>query len=378
MGENKPTVVVAMSGGVDSSVAAALLAERGYNVVGMMMRLWSEPSVAESNIHNRCCTPDQMADARRIAAQLNIPFYVIDTKDYFHQQVVQFFIEQHKQGFTPNPCMACNRHIRFEWLLNHARSIGADYLATGHYARITQSDDDTYQLRKGLSENKDQSYVLSVLTQKKLSQAMFPIGEFTKPEVRQMATDFGLNVASKQDSQDLCFLGDGDYRRFLREHGGEEMFKAGPILMSDGTPMGEHHGLPNYTIGQRKGLNISYSEPLYVLKMDHARNALIIGTRNELGRDVLTANGVNWIAGEAPTEPLCAEVKIRYKARLASATVFPLENNRVRVEFDDPLRDITPGQGAVFYQDDICLGGGIIERHETVDFAGKNMQSVRQ
>jgi tRNA-uridine 2-sulfurtransferase len=359
-----PTVVVAMSGGVDSSVSAALLVEQGYNVIGMMMRLWAEQTTAGFGGHNRCCTPDQMADARRIANQLGIPFYVIDTQQFFRKQIVDFFIEQHAQGVTPNPCMACNRHIRFEWLLNHALSMDADYLATGHYARVEHLENES-RLHKAITDEKDQSYVLSVLNQKKLSRALFPIGGYTKPEVRELAAKFGLPVASKGDSQDLCFLGDGDYRRFLREHGPADMFEAGPIVMTDGTELGTHEGLPNYTIGQRKGLGIAYSEPLYVLKLDRKRNALIVGTRAELGRDALTTDIFNWIAGTAPTTPFEAEVKIRYKAKPRAGIVTPRDDGTVHIQFNDPLRDITPGQGAVVYQGDWCLGSGIIQREPT-------------
>ncbi|MCI0713797.1 MAG: tRNA 2-thiouridine(34) synthase MnmA [Chloroflexi bacterium] len=359
------TVVVAMSGGVDSSVAAALLVEQGYNVIGMMMRLWSEESVNGYGGHNRCCTPDQMADARRIANKIGIPFYVIDTREFFYKTIVEFFIDQHDAGLTPNPCLQCNRHIRFEWLLNHALSMEADYLATGHYARVTTAEDGKKQLRKAYTLEKDQSYVLSVLTQEKLQKAMFPIGEYTKPEVRELAQKFGLPVASKGDSQDLCFLGDGDYRRFLMQHR-PEMFETGPITLSDGTEVGEHNGLPNYTIGQRKGLGISYHEPLYVLKMDVPNNILIVGTRDELGTDSLTARNFNWIAGEPPSAEFEAEIKIRYKAKPALAIVTVLDDGRVRARFDEPLRDITPGQGAVIYQDDLCLGSGLIERREFI------------
>lgn len=356
------TVVVAMSGGVDSSVAAALLVQQGYTVIGMMMRLWAEETTVGYGGHNRCCTPDQMADARRIASDLGIPFYVLDTREVFRRDIVQFFIDQHADGVTPNPCLACNRHIRFEWLLNNALALGADYLATGHYARITHAEDGTVELRKAYTAEKDQSYVLSVLTQEKLRRAMFPIGEYTKPQVREMAASFGLPVASKSDSQDLCFLGDGDYRRFLRENGPAGMFEAGPIVSTDGQELGTHTGLPNYTIGQRKGLGIAAAEPLYVLELDTKANRLIVGTRDELGRDWLTAKQMNWIAGQAPTAPIEVEVKIRYKARPVPALATPLNDGRLHLQLNDPLRDITPGQGAVLYQDDLCLGSGIIER----------------
>ncbi|MBN1564589.1 MAG: tRNA 2-thiouridine(34) synthase MnmA [Anaerolineae bacterium] len=379
-----------MSGGVDSSVTAALLVQQGYDVIGMMMRLWSENCDTEGGsggpvTSNRCCTPDQMADARRIADQLGIPFYVIDTQDVFRRTIVQFFTDRYAAGDTPNPCLECNRHIRFEWLLNHALALDANFLATGHYARVQRDPAgdpaSPVRLLRGLDPGKDQSYVLSVLTQDKLRHAMFPIGEYEKPRVRELAAEFGLPVASKHDSQDLCFLADGDYRRFLREHIPAAM-QPGPILLRDHaqtdgefigefTELGQHTGLPNYTIGQRKGLGLSYHEPLYVLGSDPARNALIVGPREMLGANTLIAERMNWIAGSPPVaegESLRADVQIRYTAQAAPATVFPLppdeHGDRMRVVFDEPLRDITPGQGAVVYVDDECLGGGIIARVE--------------
>lgn len=359
-----PHVVVAMSGGVDSSVTAALLAQQGYRVTGMMMRLWSEDDGTGG--HNRCCTPDQMADARRIAGQIGIPFYVIDTQDVFRRTIVQFFIDRYAAGDTPNPCLECNRHIRFEWLLNHALALGADFLATGHYARVVHEPDGTARLFMGRDPRKDQSYVLSVLTQEKLRRALFPIGDYEKSTVRQMADELGLPVAHKSDSQDLCFLADGDYRRFLHEHA-PHAIQPGPILLHDGTELGQHTGLPHYTIGQRKGLGISHHEPLYVLELDAVHNALVVGPRQQLGRARLIAGRMNWISGTAPGAPFRAEVKIRYKARPAPATVSPLPDDRIAVEFDEPLRDISPGQGAVIYTGNECLGGGIIAR---ADFIG--------
>jgi tRNA-specific 2-thiouridylase len=349
-----------MSGGVDSSVAAALLVEQGYDVVGMMMRLWSEESMP-GGAHNRCCTPDQMNDARRIADKLGIPFYVLDTKEVFRNTVVEFFIDQHRQGVTPNPCMECNRHIRFDWLQKNALALDADYLATGHYARIARHADASYLLKKGVDESKDQSYVLSVMGQAQLAHAMFPVGEFPKLEVRQIAERFGLPTASKKDSQDLCFLGDGDYRRFLGQYAPDVM-TPGPIIRRNGEIVGQHEGLVNYTIGQRKGLNIHAAEPMYVLASNPYTNTLVVGTKDELGQRTLTAKRVNWVSGIAPTEPFHAEVKIRYKAKAVPAWIEPVGDNRMRVEFDELLRDITPGQGAVVYDGEICLGGGIIER----------------
>ncbi len=357
----RPRVVVAMSGGVDSSVAAALLVEQGYDVVGMMMRLWAE-DCGEGGA-NRCCTPGQMADARRIAAQLGIPFYVIDTQEVFRRTIVQFFMDRYAAGDTPNPCLECNRLIRFEWLLEHALASGADYLATGHYARVEGAPAGSVRLLKARDPAKDQSYALSMVAQDQLRHALFPAGDYTKAEVRAMAAARGLPVATKHDSQDLCFLADGDYRRFLREHA-PGAARPGPILTADGRQLGAHSGLPNYTIGQRKGLGISHNEPLYVLATDPAHNALIVGAADELGRTSLTARRVNWIAGEPPADCFSAEIKIRYKARLARGTVTALADGSVQVDFAEPQRDITPGQGVVFYAGEECLGGGIISRRQ--------------
>jgi tRNA-specific 2-thiouridylase len=354
-------VVVAMSGGVDSSVAAALLVEQGYEVIGMMMRLWSEPT-AEGGAHNRCCTPDQLHDARRIADKLGIPFYVIDTQTVFREQIVEYFIQGHRDGVTPNPCIECNRHIRFRWLYEQAMALEADYLATGHYARIAyDAADGRYRLLSGLDPAKDQSYVLHVLKQTHLAHVRFPIGEYLKPDVRAIAARFGLPTASKKDSQDLCFLGDGDYRRFLGEHA-PALMRPGPIVRRDGAVIGEHAGLANYTVGQRRGLGVQAAEPLYVVGVNAAANTLVVGTADELGGTTLTAQRVNWTAGEAPSAPFRAGVKIRYKAQAAPAWVEPLPDRRMRVTFDAPLRDITPGQGAVVYEGAECLGGGLIER----------------
>ena len=350
-------VVVAMSGGVDSSVAAALLKQQGYEVVGMMLRLWSEPGKEESN---RCCTPDAMALARRVAAKLDIPFYVVDAKDVFRKTVVEYFLEGYARGETPNPCLICNRQIRWEFLLNHALALEAEFMATGHYARTTKNESGRINLLRAVDKNKDQSYVLHVLNQEKLKRALFPVGDYTKPEIRKMAESFELPTASRHDSQDLCFLAGDDYRNFLLRNAAE-MLKPGKITRRDGEVVGEHNGLANYTIGQRKGLAVSSAVPLYVLGKDAVANTVIVGTQDELGSRELTARDVNWISGEAPNELFRAEIKIRYTAKEADALVMPLEDGQVKVQFDAPQRDITAGQAAVFYQGDVLLGGGLIQ-----------------
>jgi tRNA-specific 2-thiouridylase len=349
-------VVVAMSGGVDSSVAAVLLKEQGHEVTGMMLRLWSEPGKEDSN---RCCTPDALAQARRVAAKLDIPFYVIDAKEIFRQTVVTAFLEGYAKGETPNPCLVCNRNIRWEFLLNHALALGADLMATGHYVRLREAE-DRKQLLKGVDPAKDQSYVLHVLTQEKLARALFPVGDYPKTEIRQIAEAHGLAVAKRPDSQDLCFLAGEDYRGFIQRHQ-PEMFQPGEIVNRAGETLGQHNGLPNYTIGQRKGLNLSSPIPLYVLGKDAAGNRLIVGPAEDLGTSELRAIKINWTCGWVPTEPFHAEIKTRYTAKPASGLVTPLENGRqATVSFESPQRDLTPGQAAVFYDGDQVLGGGLI------------------
>lgn len=350
-------VVVAMSGGVDSSVAAALLVEQGYDVTGMMLRLWTEPG---RETYNRCCTPEAMGLAKKVAAQLGIPFYAIDAKDTFHETIVTYFMDSYVSGATPNPCLMCNRHIRWEFLLNRALSMGADYMATGHYARVVHEEGKPVRLLQGLDGDKDQSYVLSVLNQEQLSHALFPVGEYTKDEVRGLAEKFRLPVAQVKDSQDLCFLAGTDYGSFLQRNA-PEVEQPGPIMTTDDDVIGEHKGLAFYTIGQRKGLGIAQPEPLYVIEKDVNKNALVVGKLEELGQSELTAGAANWVSGEMLDAPFRAEIKIRYTAKLASGLVTPLDEDDFKVEFDTPVRDITPGQAAVVYVGEEAVANGIIE-----------------
>ncbi len=383
-----PTVVVAMSGGVDSSVAAALLVEQGYDVIGVMLRLWAEdltsrpPSLrgkGETNSPplagegtgvgwsqaeegpgvNRCCSLEAIYDAQSVADRLGIPFYVINAERPFKEQVVDVFIAEYAAGRTPNPCLRCNRAIRFGYLLNYARTLGAQYLATGHYARIRQDAAGRFQLWRGADRAKDQSYVLSVLRQADLAQALFPVGEYTKPQVRALAAARGLPTASRVESQDLCFVSDGDYRRFLAEWA-PDAIRPGPILDMQGRSLGTHRGLPFYTVGQRSGLGIAAAWPLYVLALDAARNVLVVGAEAEAGCDRLTAIAMNWVAGEAPHAPFRGEAQIRYRATPQPAAITPLPGDRVMIHLDQPLRGIAPGQAAVIYDGPMCLGGGVI------------------
>jgi tRNA-specific 2-thiouridylase len=344
-------VVVAMSGGVDSSAAAALLAEAGYEIIGIMLQLWAEDE-------NRCCSPRAVEDAWRVASTLGIPFHLVNYESEFKTWVVDYFLAEYSRGRTPNPCLACNRYIRFGLLLDHARSLGAGFLATGHYARLERRN-GPIALRMGVDPRKDQSYALYMLGQEELRHVMFPVGAYTKTEIREVARLHRLPVAGKDESMELCFVTDDDYRRFLREHAPGNV-RPGPILDIAGKEIGQHQGLPFYTVGQRRGLGIAAPEALYVIRLDIPDNALIVGPARELGRTSLIASDASYVLGKPPALPVRVKAKIRYKACLADATWTALEGGRVRVDFDDPLRDITPGQAVVAYQDDVVLGGAII------------------
>ena len=347
-----------MSGGVDSSVAAFLLKARGFDVFGLMLRLWSEPGREDSN---RCCQPEAVGLARRAAGILDIPFHVLDAKAAFRATVVQKFLVGYGLGETPNPCIECNRRIRWEFLFDHARAMGAEFMATGHYARARSEGSGPVQLLRAVDRAKDQSYVLYTLDQAKLRRALFPIGEYTKGQVREIAQNQGLPSAARQDSQDLCFLAGDDYRSFLRRHR-PEIFAEGEIVDARGEVLGRHRGLADYTIGQRKGLGISSSKPLYVLRKEPQYNRLVVGPASKLGQSELCAAQVHWSAGTPPPRAFRAQIKTRYTAAPAMGDVLLSGNqDEVRAHFDDPQRDITRGQAAVFYDDERLIGGGIIQ-----------------
>ena len=350
-------VLVALSGGVDSGVAAALLVEQGYEVVGAMLRLWAERDPGEPCV-NRCCTPEAVDRARHVAAQLDIPFYLINAEADFEARVVDYFIAEYGAGRTPNPCVPCNRTVRFGFLLNRGLALGAEFMATGHYARV-RCVKGRYQLLRGRDSQKDQSYFLHVLSQEQLARVLFPLGELTKDKVRDIARRRGLAVAEQPESQDVCFLADGDYRRFLAERI-PHLFRPGPIRDTSGRVLGQHQGLPAYTIGQRKGLGIAAAEPLYVLVINLDENTLVVGTVRELGRDECVVEEMHYVSGQVPAAPFRSTAQIRYRARPVAVTVIPLPQGRVRVRFDSPQRDITPGQFLVLYDGEVVVGGGVI------------------
>jgi tRNA-uridine 2-sulfurtransferase len=352
------TVVVGMSGGVDSSVTAALLKKQGYNVIGVMLRLWSEPG---KESFNRCCAPDAMALARRVAAQLDIPFYVVDARQVFHDRVVAGFLQGYSEGITPNPCLACNRTVRWGHMLEEALALNADFMATGHYARLRRNDQGRMELYRSVDDAKDQSYVLSVLNQDQLNHTLLPLGSYTKPEVRRMAQELGLAAAERPDSQDLCFLAGDDYRGFLQRNAPEAL-QPGPVIDRLGKVLGQHEGLARYTIGQRKGLGVPSEVPLYVLEKRQADRTLVVGPVEELGASALVAVKAHWISGQPPEDGQVLSAKIRYKAKEAQATFECGKDDGFALHFEYPLRDITPGQVVVLYQGELCLGCGIIQR----------------
>jgi len=355
MSEKKSKVAIALSGGVDSASAAVLLNERGFDVVGVMMSLWSDPST-----ENLCCTTDSMDLARQVAETLSIPFHIIDIKNDFYQHVVQYFIDSYQKGNTPNPCIACNRYVRWKSLFNFADKFECEFVATGHYARVKKRGAGPIQLLRGIDLEKDQSYVLHGLTQGPLSRTIFPLGNFRKTEVRAIAHQSKLPMADRPDSQDLCFVGKSGYRDFLINFA-PGVVDPGPIVSTTGEILGQHQGLAFYTIGQRKGLGVTGSRPSYVIKKSIEDNTITVGSKDELGVDELTANQVNWIRGSAPGSAIKATAKIRYKTQDVSCVVSPLNGSNVHIKFDKPLPDITAGQSVVIYEDDICLGGGIIQ-----------------
>jgi tRNA-specific 2-thiouridylase len=365
------TIAVAMSGGVDSSAVAALLRRDGHPVIGLTMQLWNQRRlpelVPEGGATGRCCSLDDVYDARYVAERLGIPYYVVNFETRFEEQVVRPFIDEYLAGRTPIPCTLCNNFIKFDQFLDLAAGVGAEKIATGHYARIEFDEAaGRYRMRRGRDTAKDQTYFLFGLTQAQMSRTLFPLGGYSKPEVRALARELGVPVADKPDSQEICFVPNGDYAGFIdayfRERGVPPEQTHGEIVDTAGRVLGEHAGVHHFTVGQRRGLRVAAAEPLYVIATHRADQRVIVGRNEDLLRARLAAKDVNWISVAPVAAPTRAQVKIRNKHLAAEATLYPASDpSRVEVHFDEPQRAVTPGQGAVFYDGDLVLGGGWIE-----------------
>jgi tRNA-uridine 2-sulfurtransferase len=364
------TIAVAMSGGVDSSTVAAMLRAEGHDVVGLTMQLWNQRRLAGHSgmpeaVQGRCCSLDDVYDARRVAETLGIPYYVVNQEDRFERDVVQPFVEEYLSGRTPIPCSLCNNHLKFDQLLIVAQQIGADALATGHYARVEfDKNRGRWLLKRPADSSKDQTYFLFGLTQDQLSRTLFPLGELTKPQVRDLARHHGLALAAKPDSQEICFVPGGDYKKFLdaylAERGESLPDTAGELVTTDGQVVGEHNGIQNFTVGQRKGLGVATGSPLYVIQIKGDQRQVVVGNQEELYSRTLRARRVNLVSVDDLREPMRVHVKIRHRHEGAPAVLEKASSDEVLVRFDAPQRAITPGQSAVFYDGDVVVGGGWI------------------
>ena len=353
-------VVVGMSGGVDSSVAACLLKEQGYEVIGVTMQIWQEedPEVVEEN--GGCCGLSAVDDARRVAWSLGIPYYVMNFRKEFKESVMDYFVDEYLHGHTPNPCIACNRYVKWEALLERSMEIGADYIATGHYARVMQLPNGRYTIQNSVTAAKDQTYALYNLTQEQLSRTLMPVGAYTKDEIRQIAEDHGLEVASKKDSMEICFIPDNDYAGFI-ERTVENVPGPGNFVDKDGNILGRHKGITHYTVGQRKGLNLAMGRPVFVTEIRPETGEVVIGDNEDVFSDHLICGNVNWMAVDGlHGEERTVMAKIRYSHKGAPCVIRELEDGRVECRFETPQRAITPGQAVVFYENDYVFGGGTI------------------
>lgn len=346
--------LIAMSGGVDSSVAAYLM--KGYDRIGCTMRLFENEEEKQSS-PNSCCSLEDVDDARAVCQRLSIPYYVFNFKEDFEEKIIARFISSYRRGKTPNPCIDCNKYMKFEKLMQRADELLCDLIVTGHYARV-EKDGEKYLLKKAKDPSKDQSYVLYSLTQEQLRRIRFPLGEYTKDEVRKIAEENGFVNAHKKDSQDICFVPDGDYASFIEKHIGK--VQTGDFLLSSGEKVGEHKGIVHYTVGQRKHLGIALGRPIFVTKVDAEHNIVYLGDNDELYSGECIAQHFNWTLGEAPDSKVVCTVKTRYRQKEVGAVAYPLEDGSVRIVFDTPIRAVTPGQAAVLYDGDIVLGGGEI------------------
>ncbi|WDV44130.1 tRNA 2-thiouridine(34) synthase MnmA [Clostridiaceae bacterium M8S5] len=358
---DKNKVVIGMSGGVDSSVAAYILKKQGYDVIGVTMQIWQDDKAAMNTAEDSCCSLSAVEDARRVANKIGIPFYVMNFKDVFKEKVIDYFIEEYGKGRTPNPCIACNRYVKFEELLKRSNKLGAYYVATGHYAKI-RHDETTgrYLLKKADASAKDQTYALYNLTQEQLKHTLMPLGDYTdKAEIRRIAKELDLVVADKKESQEICFIDDNDYGKYIDENADYDI-KPGNFIDTKGNILGRHKGITKYTIGQRKGLGIALGKPVYVVEIDTVKNTVMLGDNDDVFGNALIAYDINLISVSEISKPLQVKAKIRYSAIEQDATVYPIENDMVKVVYDQPVRAITPGQAVVFYDGDTLVGGGTI------------------
>jgi tRNA-specific 2-thiouridylase len=351
-------IVVAMSGGVDSSVAAALLAEQGHDVIGLSMQLYDHRGAEQA--WGSCCTIDDLHDARRVAAAIGFPHYIVNFEQQFRDTVISNFVQEYASGRTPLPCAHCNSDLKFATLLDRARGLGAEHVATGHYARVEAAADGRWLLKRSADPEKDQSYFLFSLTQQQLARAVFPVGALAKSDVRSQARRLGLTVADKPDSQEICFIPDGDYASFVGRKA-PVVERGGAILDEGGRELGTHGGIHRFTVGQRKGLGLSSTTPLYVLRIDADAGTVTVGSRSSLEQTRLTASGVNWIAADAPAAPIRVTAQIRHRHKAAAGLVAALPDGRAELVFDEPQAAITPGQAVVFYDADAVVGGGWID-----------------
>lgn len=357
----KKKVVVGMSGGVDSSVAAYLLKEQGYDVIGVTMQIWQDQEVYEQELQGGCCGLSAVDDARKVAQVLDIPYYVMNFKSDFKHSVIDYFVAEYERGYTPNPCIACNRYVKWESLLQRALDIGADYIATGHYARIEQLENGRYSIRNSVTAAKDQTYALYNLTQEQLKRTLMPVGEYEKDHIRQIAQEAGLPVAHKQDSQDICFVPDHDYAGFIARETGRESFP-GNFVDESGLVLGQHKGMIHYTIGQRKGLGITADTPLFVKELRMDTNEVVLCKSESLFENICYVSNVNYMAIDDMSETTRAIGKVRYSHKGAPCTIEKMENGMLKCTFDEPQRAMTPGQAAVFYEGEHILCGGTIEK----------------
>ncbi len=357
---DKKKVVVGMSGGVDSSVAAYLLKQQGYDVIGVTMQIWQDEEEIKNQENGGCCGLSAVDDARRVATTLDIPYYVMNFKNEFKSSVMDYFVKEYLDGRTPNPCIACNRYVKWESLLKRSLDIGADYIATGHYARIIQLENGRYTLKRSVTDAKDQTYALYNLTQYQLAHTLMPVGDYEKDKIREIAKEINLPVAHKKDSQEICFIPDNDYAAFIEREAGDQVPKEGNFIDTNGNVLGKHKGITHYTIGQRKGLNLAFGKPVFVTEIRPDTNEVVLGDNVDVFSQELFCNQINFMAVEDISEPKRVLAKIRYSHKGTYCLIEKIGEDCIKCTFEEPVRAVTKGQAVVFYENDYVFGGGTI------------------